>query len=206
MTPDTTSDDPRLVMVTHRPVYLGDALRAPATHEPSRAKSVPFLSDRDRKRFEAKFLKAGNDECWLWAAGTNDSGYGVFTIGKRQYRAHRVAVRNAGYGVPTKAVIDHICRNRLCVNPRHLRTVDRFTNVHENSDALAHKNSLKTHCPQGHPYSGDNLVIRKSGRRRCKQCAADYHRRRRSGISALRVGIGIAITYALLWGACAVLP
>ena len=140
------------------------------------ANPIPLLSERDRCRFTDKFVFGDADDCWLWTGAKNASGYGVFRIGEKQYRAHRVAVRAAGYSVPTNGVIDHICRNRACVNPAHLRTVDRLTNVHENSEALAHLNAQKTHCPKGHAYSGDNLVVRASGRRRCRQCTIEYQR------------------------------
>lgn len=109
--------------------------------------------------------------CWDWSGATDSSGYGRFAaVGRTLHGAHRVAYCLDGAEIPAGMVIDHICRNRLCVNPAHLRCVDRRTNVHENSAAPAHLNALKTHCPQGHAYDGDNLVIRVNGFRRCREC------------------------------------
>lgn len=140
------------------------------------AKPIPPMTAADTARFNAKVAHVGEGDCWPWQGAIRGDGYGAFHLHGSLFIAHRIAVRVAGYSVPTKAVIDHICRNRLCVNPAHLRTVDRFTNVHENSEALAHLNSVKTHCPKGHPYSGGNLVIRRSGVRRCRECENAYQR------------------------------
>jgi hypothetical protein len=47
-------------------------------------------------------------------------------------------------------------------------------------------NRAKTHCPNGHPYDGDNLVILKNGRRRCRTCHAENMARYRAqkGVAA----------------------
>ncbi len=131
------------------------------------------------ERFWAKVSLGGPSECWPWTAGKCGSGYGSFHLDGRQHLAHRVAIRLAGLGVEQDEVVDHVCRNRACVNPAHLRAVDRVTNVHENSQAPAHLNSLKTHCAHGHPYSGRNLVLRK-GARGCRVCMTEYQRRKRA--------------------------
>ncbi|WP_081856562.1 HNH endonuclease [Sphingobium sp. DC-2] len=157
----------------------------------AKALAIPALSPDDLPRFEEKRSKATAEACWTWNAAKTREGYGAFYLQGKMYQAHRVAVKVDGYAVPTNAVIDHICRNRSCVNPAHLRTVDRKTNVHENSDAPAHINSLKTRCPVGHPYEGYNLLIER-GRRVCRECKNERQRRRRSteGESAGLKGIG----------------
>lgn len=118
--------------------------------------------------------------CWEWQGSQNSYGYGVFWLNGKPVLAHRLALTLSGECLVDGLVVDHTCRNRMCVNPAHLRQVTRYVNVHENSSALAHLNKVKTHCPKGHPYSGDNLAIRISGRRRCRACEANYHKRRRS--------------------------
>ena len=139
---------------------------------------IPLMTEAERQRFLAKVHKT--DACWIWRGAISGSGYGAFYLRGKMYQAHRVSVRADGYSVPTWGVIDHLCRNRKCVNPEHLRTVLRGTNIFENSEALACINSQKTHCPKGHPYSGENLVSRLSGRRGCRICRGEYHRRKRS--------------------------
>lgn len=128
-------------------------------------------------RFWAKVNKTA--DCWLWTAATDPYGYGRFTgMGGTLRCAHRVSFELSGQSIPNGMVIDHVCRNRSCVNPLHLRAVDRLTNVHENSNAPGHLNSLKTHCPQGHAYDAGNLVTAQ-GRRRCRECLNASQRRRR---------------------------
>ena len=52
---------------------------------------IPALSSIDFHRFWYKVRRANPQECWLWKAGTFDSGYGAFQILGKSYRAHRVA-------------------------------------------------------------------------------------------------------------------
>lgn len=140
---------------------------------------IPEMSAGDLARFRSKVRQGDGGACWPWSGAKSGSGYGAFHLAGRMFQAHRVAVKAAGYSVPRWSVIDHVCRNRLCVNPAHLRTVLRGTNIFENSAAPAYLNSIKTHCPKGHPYSGSNLIKRLTGRRGCRACQSAYSRRRR---------------------------
>lgn len=87
-------------------------------------------------RFWAKVDKSG--ECWLWTAAKRNS-YGVFSIDGRLYSAHRVSLLIAGVDIPDGLDVDHICRDRSCVNPKHLRTATRKQNK-ENAGG-AHRDS-----------------------------------------------------------------
>jgi hypothetical protein len=132
-------------------------------------------------RFWAKVNKGGADECWPWTGAKNPDGYGRFAaVGRVLFSAHRVSYELAGRRIPSGMVVDHICRNRGCVNPAHLRAITHGRNIFENSEALAALNARKTHCPQGHPYSGDNLVLRLDRRRGCRLCRNEHQRRRRA--------------------------
>ena len=89
------------------------------------------LNDKTLQRFWAKVDKSG--ECWLWTAAKYPTGYGSFSIGGRPPRgrvhyAHRVSYVIAHGQIEEGLVIDHICRNRSCVNPNHLRQVTRKQN------------------------------------------------------------------------------
>lgn len=63
--------------------------------------------------------------CWNWTASTRN-GYGQISVGGRKGRiagAHRVAYELLIGPIPDGLVIDHLCRNTLCVNPDHLEPV-----------------------------------------------------------------------------------
>lgn len=107
--------------------------------------------------------------CWLWTGGRKSQmGYGEFCLyhGK-VVSAHRWAYEHFRESIPAGFDLDHLCRNPICVHPWHLEVVTRQENL------LRGRNHLrdKTHCPHGHPYSGDNLIIRKSDAGRlCRAC------------------------------------
>lgn len=120
------------------------------------------------QRFWEKVTPAAALDCWEWAASRNDAGYGQININGRPQRAHRIAYELLRATIPDGLQLDHLCRNRACVNPWHLEPVTNDVNT---SRGLLRSTprQQKTHCPQEHPYTGDNLVIRQ-GYRVCRQC------------------------------------
>lgn len=135
------------------------------------------------ERFAEK-LKPGANGCIEWQAGTNGDGYGVFhpfttTTNKKVY-AHRWSYEQKHGPIPEGMHLDHLCRNTLCVNPDHLEAVTPRVNLLRGVGFSA-TNAKKTHCPQGHPYSGDNLRINSNtGGRICKACSRERDRARGS--------------------------
>jgi hypothetical protein len=105
------------------------------------SESVGFGSSPDipAKRFWSKVDKNGPmhptlGRCWLWTAGItagDRGGYGRFWFNGKDCLAHRIAYQLAGKTIPDGLEIDHRCRNRRCVNPRHLREATNKQN-HEN--------------------------------------------------------------------------
>ncbi len=85
-------------------------------------KDIPALTEEDKVRFWAKVRKEdGPDGCWVWTAATN-RGYGCVGVGGKNYGAHRIAYAlNGGTLSAGDLVLHGTCRNRLCVNPAHLR-------------------------------------------------------------------------------------
>ena len=112
--------------------------------------------------------------CWLWTGCHNSSGYGTFWLEGRRMVAHRWPFESINGPVPKGLELDHLCRVRACVRPSHLEAVSHRTNIIRGaSNELA-----KTHCPQGHPYSGANLVTRRGQNGRLKRTCRSCGRRR----------------------------
>jgi hypothetical protein len=146
------------------------------------ARRQPQPTEADAARFWAKVdTTAGPDGCWPWTAGRfAATGYGAFAVNRMNRLAHRVAYELVVDGIPPGLQLDHVCHDadvcqtvpcdhRRCVNPAHLRPVTaRENNLRGRSPAA--RNAVKSHCPQGHPYAGDNLTV-SVGRRVCRACS-----------------------------------
>jgi hypothetical protein len=115
--------------------------------------------------------------CTVWAGAVQSRGYGSMTNGRGgTMLAHRAAYEAARGPIPGDLTIDHLCRNKLCVNPDHLEVVTRG----ENSRRGAAAQRL---CKNGHPLSGENLrvAVRARGvQRECRECHRAALRARRA--------------------------
>lgn len=124
-------------------------------------------------RFWAKVQRDDADGCWEWLSKRDHGGYGRFNLSRSRSRAaHRVAYELTMGPIPDGLTIDHLCRNRGCVNPAHLEPVTQRENVRRGlAPALGRaRNNNLDRCPAGHPYSGLNLFHRDRGWRGCRTC------------------------------------
>lgn len=133
------------------------------------------------QRFEEKHIPEPNSGCWLWGAAISPSPtgthpYGILQDGDGVMRmAHRIGYELHRGSIPVGMHLDHLCRTTLCVNPEHLEPVTAKENIRRGrtAEAARHTQLRKTHCPQGHPFSGENLYMKPNGRRECRQCVRD---------------------------------
>lgn len=115
--------------------------------------------------------------CWLWT-GSLRKGYGRFWMDRG------MAAHCAGYVMLCGEIapglqLDHLCRNRACVNPAHLEPVTLRENVLRGVGLTADQ-ARRTHCLKaGHPLAPPNLLHNKRGFRSCKACHRDRARARR---------------------------
>lgn len=121
-----------------------------------RARDIPELKNKDR--FFKKIKIDPDTGCWNWLSSTIKNGYGTFGIGGKPFLAHRVSYHLAGKELDPFKVLDHRCKNRICVNPKHLNQVSRKENNTENSAGMGALNKYKTHCNNGHAFTKENTT------------------------------------------------
>lgn len=108
--------------------------------------------------------------CWIWQGKLKD-GYGRIRVHGVIMRAHRYAWELYKGAIPDdKPHLDHLCRNRNCVNPMHLEPVTNLENTMRGV-SFAAVNARKTKCPQGHEYTPANTYVDGRNRRYCRACA-----------------------------------
>lgn len=132
------------------------------------------------------------DSCWNWIGTLTYDGYGKFMRNGKQFRAHRAVYRLLRGDIPEGLCLDHLCRNRRCVNPEHLEAVSFSENVRRGLPFRAElpipdlqsdnrKRRDRSLCNRSHEFSLINTGWTKQGRRYCKKCqnlrAANYYQK-----------------------------
>lgn len=136
---------------------------------------MPYQEIKERRirRFHRRIRKDPDTGCWEWTGSTNSGGYGQSSYDGQPTTAHRAYWRCVVGPIADDMDLDHLCRNRLCVNPDHLEPVTRSENLERGYEARG--------CKNGHPFTEENMTVvnRTDGRtfRRCKVCHRERNKR-----------------------------
>jgi hypothetical protein len=133
--------------------------RPPGWINPAKGRPNPRAGRPLEVRFWSKVVKEPGG-CWTWT-GALRHGHGTIHVGgnnKRVDYTHRIVYRLLDREIPAGMEVDHVCRNRACCNPDHLRFVTKGQNCIENNLNPFATNARKTHCKNGHLLAGDNVV------------------------------------------------
>ena len=124
-------------------------------------------------------VRVNGDGCWIYQ-GALCNGYARLRgDSRRKVFGHRLAWEHFVGPITDGLTYDHLCEVRACVNPGHGELVPMLVNIRRASRGMATANRAKTHCPLGHPLSGDNLVPSAPGRV-CRECRKETNRRYRA--------------------------
>lgn len=76
-----------------------------------------------RNNLEGAYKIDGSTGCWIWQRVKAPNGYGKLWDGTKDVQAHRFCYEKYRGPIPQGMQLDHLCRNRACINPDHLEPV-----------------------------------------------------------------------------------
>jgi hypothetical protein len=138
-----------------------------------RLNQISRLSEKRKESLRARLRKniKLDGDCWIWTQVLHEKGYGHFYFRGVILFVHRVSyILHVGPLPSWKEMqLDHLCRNRACINPAHLELVTCRENLLRGETSTAER-AARTICIHGHPLTSGNVRLNTQGHRRCKTC------------------------------------
>lgn len=139
------------------------------------------MTNEDRNRLREyvleRILKDKVSGCWVWQLSQGSHGYGQGSqpaiTGRQVSVAHRLSYLGFSGDIPEGYQIDHLCRNRLCCNPKHLEAVSQHLNIRRQ---FGLSENLEK-CAHGHV---GRMARNNRGHLFCHECRLDVQRRYRA--------------------------
>lgn len=151
---------------------------------PVRVESVPpHYALKLAYRIAGLAVPQEGGDCWLWTGRISRKGYGHMKVLRRVIGAHRAAWMAYRGDIPEGLVIDHLCRNRACVNPWHLEPVTVQVNTQRGDLAGVVGRHRGVACLRGHVFSEHGVERRSRDgytRQICRLCERIRNQARRS--------------------------
>lgn len=129
----------------------------------------PILFSTPIERLKTKII-IDNNGCWNFTGCLNKKEYGRFFLYNKVRLSHTASYILFKGEIIKGNTIDHLCRNRKCVNPDHLESVKHKINLLR-GNSITTLQSKQTHCKNGHLFNEKNTIIQHEGKgRRCRIC------------------------------------
>lgn len=159
------------------PHLAGDMCRRCAAKKASETATEIATSELTSERI-LRQSKRDENGCWTWFGYKYGNGYAAISVNGKQRLAHRVSYETFVAPLQAGLVLDHLCRNKGCVNPAHLEQVTTRTNT---------RRAMREACINGHEFTPENTWIH-DGKRYCRECrrrrCREYQARRQDAQNA----------------------
>jgi hypothetical protein len=120
--------------------------------------------------------------CWAWTGAVGRDGYGRAYYNNSSFLAHRAVFTEVNGVIPQGMTLDHLCRNKICVNPKHLEITSQRENILR-GNGKASINAKKSYCNRGHEFTPENTYFYVGARggnwRMCRACRSITNKIRR---------------------------